>query len=184
MWGWHSLTFSFRWFFLWFYLSSVWYYANINRWKSDYIKTWNSIKNDCGRFVKNQIQWPLYLKQKISRNGLGIFHNGANDRERSLLLEQHLMPDYPHPAHPPPHKHTRARANKMDTVCLMTSDYPTSSPHNLFPIPITTNVQVFFITQLSNNKRKFISKVLKVHINRIQLYLNSASPRKQCKLKP
>ena len=143
MWGWHSLTFSFRWFFLWFYLSSVWYYANINRWKSDYIKTWNSIKNDCGRFVKNQIQWALYLKQKISRNGQGIFHNGANDRERSLLLEQHLMPDYPHPAHPPPHKHTRARANKMDTVCLMTSDYPTSSPHNLFPIPITTNVQVF-----------------------------------------
>ena len=23
-----------------------------------------------------------------------------------LLVEQHLMPDYAHPAHPPPHKHT------------------------------------------------------------------------------
>ena len=49
-------------------------YANINMWKSDYTKTWNSIKNDCGRFDKNQLQWPLCLKQKISRNGQGIFN--------------------------------------------------------------------------------------------------------------
>ena len=41
----------------------------------------NPIKNDCGRFVKNQMQWPLCLKQKVSRNGQGIFHNCANDRE-------------------------------------------------------------------------------------------------------
>ena len=26
-------------------------YANINMWKSEYMKAWNSIKNDCGRFV-------------------------------------------------------------------------------------------------------------------------------------
>ena len=49
-------------------------YANINMWKSDYTKTWNSIKNDCGRFDKNQLQWPLCLKQKISRYGQGIFN--------------------------------------------------------------------------------------------------------------
>ena len=49
-------------------------YANINMWKSDYTKTWNSIKNDCGRFDKNQLQWPLCLKQKISRNGQEIFN--------------------------------------------------------------------------------------------------------------
>ena len=35
-------------------------YANTNMWKSDYKKDWNSIKNDCGRFVK---------KQKISGTG-------------------------------------------------------------------------------------------------------------------
>ena len=34
-------------------------YANINMWKSDYMKAWNSIKNDCGHFVKNQMQWLL-----------------------------------------------------------------------------------------------------------------------------
>ena len=49
-------------------------YANINMWKSNYMKTWNSTKNDCGRFDKNQLQWPLCLKQKISRNGQGIFN--------------------------------------------------------------------------------------------------------------
>ena len=34
-------------------------YANINMWKSDYMKPWNSIKYDCDRFVKNQMQRPL-----------------------------------------------------------------------------------------------------------------------------
>ena len=43
-------------------------YANNNMWKSDCMKAWNSIKNDCGLFVKNQTQRLLYLKQKISRN--------------------------------------------------------------------------------------------------------------------
>ena len=42
----------------------------------------------------------------------------------------------------------------------------------------------FLITQLSKNKIKFIPKVLKVHINWIQLYLYSASLRNQYKLKP
>ena len=48
-------------------------YAN-NMWKSDYMKTWNSTRNDYSRFVKNQMQWPLCLEQKISRNGQGIFN--------------------------------------------------------------------------------------------------------------
>ena len=43
-----------------------------------------------------------------------------------LLLEQYLMPNYAHPAHPPPHKHTHTR--KKDTVCLTISAHPTSSP--------------------------------------------------------
>ena len=35
-------------------------YANIDMWISDCMKAWNSVKNDCGRFVENQMQWPLY----------------------------------------------------------------------------------------------------------------------------
>ena len=38
-------------------------YANINMWKSDYMKAWNSIRNDCGRFVKNQMQRALKNKR-------------------------------------------------------------------------------------------------------------------------
>ena len=63
--------------------------------------------------------------------------------------EQHLMPDYVHAAHLQPCKHTytHTHPNKKDTVCLMTSAHPTSSPHNLFSVPITTNAS-FLITQL------------------------------------
>ena len=57
-------------------------YANINMWKSDNMKAWNSIKNDCGRFVKNQMQRPLCYEQKISKSGQGIFQKSTNDRER------------------------------------------------------------------------------------------------------
>ena len=60
----------------------------------------------------------------------------------------------------------------------------TSSPHNLFSNSHYEECTSFPITQLPGNERKFIPKVLKVHINRIQLYLYSASPRNQCKLKP
>ena len=125
-------------------------YANINMWKSDYMKAWNYIKNDFGRFVENQIQWPLCWKQKISRKGKGIFHNNANYRERwglliftnILLLEQHVKPDDTHPALPPPHKHTHT--NKNDTVCLKWPlPFPPPAHTNFFPIPITTNAQVF-----------------------------------------
>ena len=99
-----------------------------------------------------------------------------------LLLEQHLIPDYAHPAHPPPHNHKNT--NKKDAVCLMTSAHPTSSQHNLFTNSHHDECTSFLITQLTKYKRKFIPKVLKVHINRIQLYLNLSSPRNQCKLKP
>ena len=47
-----------------------------------------------------------------------------------LRLEQYLMPDYAHPAHPPPHKHSHT--NKKDTVCPMTSAHPSSSPTQPF----------------------------------------------------
>ena len=81
-----------------------------------------------------------------------------------------------------PHKHTHT--NKKETVCLMTSAHPTFSPHNVFFNSHHDECTSFLITQLSKNKRKFIPKVLKVHINWIQLYLYSASLRNQYKLKP
>ena len=73
-----------------------------------------------------------------------------------------------------PHKHTHT--NKKDTVCLMTSAHLSNFHHD--------ECISFLITQLPKNKRKFIPKILKVHINRIQLYLYSSSPRNKCKAKP
>ena len=49
---------------------------------------------------------------------------------------------------------------------------------------IFTGKSKALLSGLPKNKRKCIPKVLKVHINLIQLYLNSASPGNQCKLKP
>ena len=91
-------------------------YANINLRKSDYMKAWNSIKNDCGRFVKNQMQRPLCLKQRISRNGQGIFRNSTHDRERWGLqilcclsnIWCQIMPTQPN---------LRPTHTQSDTVC-------------------------------------------------------------------
>ena len=73
-----------------------------------------------------------------------------------LRLEQYLMPDYAHPAHPLPHKHSHT--NKKDTVCPMTSAYPTSSPHNPFSNSHHDERASFLLTQLPKNKREFIHK--------------------------
>ena len=53
---------------------------------------------------------------------------------------------YAHIAHPPPHKH--AHANRKDTVCLITSAPPTSSPHKLFSNSHHDECTSFLITQL------------------------------------
>ena len=60
-------------------------YTNINMWKSDFIQAWNSIKSDCGRFFKIQMQWPLCSRQKISRNWQGIFPISVNDSTVSIF---------------------------------------------------------------------------------------------------
>ena len=73
-----------------------------------------------------------------------------------LRLEQYLLPDYAHPAHPPPHKHTHTHTNKKDTACLMTSAHPTSSRHNLISNSHHDERTSFLITQLPKNKREFI----------------------------
>ena len=39
-----------------------------------------------------------------------------------LLEEQHLMPDYAHPAHPPSHKHTHAHTHQQKGHCLLNED--------------------------------------------------------------
>ena len=64
------------------------------------------------------------------------------------------------------------------------SAHPTSSPPNLFSNSHYDECTSFLITKLPKNERKFIPKVLKVHINRIQLYLFSARPREQCNHNP
>ena len=66
--------------FWWFYLLSVWWlgkycYVKIRLYGTIVAALVRTKSN--GRFVK---------KKKISRNGLGIFHNSANDRDRWALL--------------------------------------------------------------------------------------------------
>ena len=39
-----------------------------------------------------------------------------------LLVVQHLMPDYAHPAHPPSHKHTHAHTHQQKGHCLLNED--------------------------------------------------------------
>ena len=75
-----------------------------------------------------------------------------------LLLEQHLMPDYAHSAHAPPHK--RTHTNKKDSVCLMNSAHPAFSPHNLFSNSHHDECTSFLIT-LPKDKIQFIPEVLK-----------------------
>ena len=48
-----------------------------------------------------------------------------------IVKEQYLIPDYAKPS-PPSTPQTHTHTNKKDTVCLMISAHPTSSPHKFF----------------------------------------------------
>ena len=55
----------------------------------------------------------------------------------------------------PTNTHTHTHTNKKDTVCLMTSAHPTSSPTQPFSNSHHDVRTSFLITQLLENKRKF-----------------------------
>ena len=163
--------------FWWFYLLSVWWLGNVKiRLYGTIVAALVRTKSN-GRFVK---------KKKISRNGLGIFHNSANDRDRWAVLIFCCQSNIwclimsTQPTLCPTNTHT----NEKDTVYLMTSAHPTSGPHNLFSNFHHDEWTSFLITKLPKNKRKIFPKVLKVHINQSQFSLYSTSPRNQYKLKP
>ena len=99
------------------------------------------LKAKCrGHFVKNK------RYQEMGKEYFTIVQMIVKEEVTNiLLLEQDLMPDYAHPAHPPPYKHTHTHTHthtltKKDTDYLMTSIQPTQP---FFPIPITMNAQVF-----------------------------------------
>ena len=77
-----------------------------------------------GRFVKKKNN-----NKKISRNGQGIFHNSGNDRKRATFDAWLCQTQ---PTLRPINTHTHTHTNKKDTVCLMISAHPTSSPHKFF----------------------------------------------------
>ena len=117
------------------------------------------LKANCrGHFVKNK------RYQETGKEYFTIVQMIVKEEVTNiLLLEQHLMPDYAHPAYPPPHKHTHTHRHththtltKKDTDYLMTSVHPTSSPHNLFSNSHHDEYTSFLITQLPKNKRNFI----------------------------
>ena len=59
-----------------------------------------------------------------------------------LRLEQYLMPDYAHPAHPLPHKHSHTNLKRTLSAQWHLPILPPAHT-TLFPILITTNAQVF-----------------------------------------
>ena len=78
-----------------------------------------------------------------------------------LFVEQHLMPDFAHPAHPPPHKHTHTPTKKGH--CLPNDFFPShlQPTQPFFPIPITTNAQVF----LSHNCPRIKEKIYSISLD-------------------
>ena len=75
-----------------------------------------------------------------------------------LLPEQHLTPDYAHPAHPPPQKHTHTHQQKGHGL-LNAFAHPTSSLHKLFSSSHHEECTSFLITQLPKNKIKLNPQV-------------------------
>ena len=72
-----------------------------------------------------------------------------------LLVEQHLMPDFAHPAHPPP-TNTRTHTNKKGH-CLPNDLCPSHlQPTRFFFNSHHDECTSFFITQLPKNKRKHL----------------------------
>ena len=71
-----------------------------------------------------------------------------------LLLEQHSMPDH---AHPPPHKHTHT-PTKRTLSAWRPLPIPPPVHTTLFPIPITTNAQVFLSHNCPKRKENLIHK--------------------------
>ena len=42
-------------------------------WKSDYVKAWNSIKNDCGRFLKTKYNGRFVKNKRYQETGREYF---------------------------------------------------------------------------------------------------------------
>ena len=146
-------------------------YANINMWKSDYMKAWNYIRNDCGRFVKNQMQRPLKNKryQETGKEYFTTVQMIVKDEGYKYFATKATFDAWSCPPSPPSapqthththahthtHTHTRTHAHTYTkrTLCVRwILPIPPPAHTTLFPIPITTNAQVF----LSHNclKRK------------------------------
>ena len=78
-----------------------------------------------------------------------------------LLVEQHLMPDFAHPDHPPPYKHTHTHTNRKGH-CPPNDLCPShlQPTRFFFSIPITTNAQVF----LSHNCPKIKENIYSISL--------------------
>ena len=78
-----------------------------------------------------------------------------------IVKEQYLIPDYAKPSPPStPQTHTHTHTNKKDTVCLMISAHPTSSPLKFFFQFPSRRMQKFSYhttAQKKNEKIYFIS---------------------------
>ena len=115
---------------------------------------------------ENQTIWRLEILKKQERNiSQWCTWSWKIRVVNILLLEQPLMPDYAHLAHPPPHKHPHTHQQKGH--CLPSNLCPShlqpTQPFFQFP---SWRMHKFCYHTTAQKLKKIYS--LKVHINRIQ----------------
>ena len=122
------------------------------------------------RFIKNK------RYQETSKGYFTIVQMIMKDEGYKYFAAWATFDAWSCPPGPPSAPQTHTRTNKKDTVCLMTSAHPTSSPHNLISNSHHDKWTSFLITQLPK------SLEMSHKLNSTVPYSNS--PRYQYKLKP
>ena len=108
------------------------------------------------RFIKNK------RYQETSKEYFTIVQMIMKDEGYKYFAAWATFDAWSCPPSPPSAPQTHTRTNKKDTVCLMTSAHPTSSPHNLISNSHHDKRASFLITQLPKKKRKICSISLEI----------------------
>ena len=103
-----------------------------------------------GRFVKNK------RYQETGKDYFKIVQMILKDEGYKYFAARTIFDAWLCPLSPPSASQTHTHTNKKDTVCLVTSAHPNSSPHNLFSNSHHDERTGFLIPQLPKNKREFI----------------------------
>ena len=115
-----------------------------------------SIRNDCGRFVKNQMQRPLCKNKRYQETGKEYFtivQMIVKDEGYKHFASRATFDAWSCPPSTPPAPQTPTHTDKKDTFCLMTSAHPSYSPHNFISSSHHDKCISYLITQLQKEKK-------------------------------